>query len=423
VFSGCMNLQNNLKKPKKTINLQHIKVMMTRTETFLKRQAQTNQTPYLLDIDRAEGLYIWDKSGKRYMDMIAGVAVNNIGHRHPKVISAIREQLDKHLHVMVYGEYIQDSQLALANSLASILPETLSCSYIVNSGTEANEAALKLVKRVTGRHEIIACHQAYHGSTHGSLSVTGNETKKSKFRPLLPAINYITFNDVKSLDIITNDTAGVIIETIQGDAGLRVPTLDFIGALRQKCDDTGALLIFDEVQVGMGRTGKMFAFEHFDVVPDILTLGKGLGGGMPIGALISSFDHMHELTHSPMLGHITTFGGHPVIAAAANACIEVLKSENWIVEADRKGGKLANKIESHPEVITVRQSGLFFAIEMADFNRVKLVVDKCLEKGLIGFWFLSCPNAFRLSPPLSITDEEIDLAGQIILEAIEETAN
>lgn len=394
---------------------------MTREEQFLTIQAQTSPSPYLIDVDRAEGIYIWDKSGKKYMDMIAGVAVTNIGHRHPKVIEAIQQQLDKHLHVMVYGEYIQDAQLNLANNLKSILPNTLNCSYIVNSGTEANEGAIKLAKRYTGRKEIVSCKASYHGSTHGSLSVTGNETKKVKFRPLLPLVKFIEFNNIESLEIITNKTACVIIETIQGDAGLREPTLAFINALRQKCNDVGALLIFDEVQVGMGRCGKMFSFEHYNIIPDILTLGKALGGGMPIGAFISSYEIMNTLTHNPMLGHITTFGGHPLICAAANACLDVLKTEPWIDQANEKGKRLAQALMQNNEVLEVRQKGLFFAVEMGSFERVKLVVDKCLELGLIGFWFLSTPTAFRLSPPLSITHQEIDLAIDIILKAIEET--
>jgi len=394
---------------------------MTREEQFLKFQGQTNPSPYLIDVDRAEGIYIWDKSGKKYMDMIAGVAVTNIGHKHPKVIQAIKNQLDKHLHVMVYGEYIQDTQLDLANNLASILPTKLNCSYIVNSGTEANEAAIKLAKRTTGRSEIIACQSSYHGSTHGSLSVTGNETKKANYRPLLPMVKFIEFNNIESLNIITGKTACVIIETIQGDAGLREPTIEFITKLREVCNTNGTLLIFDEVQVGMGRTGKMFAFEHYNVIPDILTLGKGLGGGMPIGAFMSSYDIMQNLTHNPMLGHITTFGGHPVITAAANASIDVLKSENWIEQSEAKAKILVDLLLANDEVLEVRQKGLFFAVEMGSFDRVKLVVDKCLEKGLIGFWFLSTPTAFRLSPPLSITNEEIRQAGQIILEAIKET--
>jgi acetylornithine/succinyldiaminopimelate/putrescine aminotransferase len=369
-------------------------------------------------VDRAEGIYIYDKSGKRYMDMIAGVAVNNIGHNHPKVIAAIQEQLPKHLHVMVYGEYLQDSQLALANNLASILPDNLSCSYIVNSGTEANEAAVKLAKRYTGRQQIVSCTNSYHGSTHGSLSVTGNKTKQSAFQPLLPQIDFIEFNNIDSLQIITEATAGVIIETIQGDAGLVKPTQEFLDALRAKCNETGALLIFDEVQVGMGRTGKMFAFEHYNVLPDILTLGKALGGGMPIGAFISSHEIMHTLTENPVLGHITTFGGHPVNCAAANACIDVLNEENWIAEAENKGQLLENILSESSSIVEIRRAGLFFAIDLGDEQKVAQVVEKCLQKGLIGFWFLSTPTAFRLSPPLSISEEQLKEAGKIILECL-----
>ena len=397
--------------------------MTTRKETFLKLQAQTNETPYLIDVDRAEGIYIWDKSGKKYTDMIAGVAVNNIGHRHPKVIAAIKTQLDKHLHVMVYGEYIQDSQLALAKNLAAILPDSLSCSYIVNSGTEANEGAIKLAKRVTGRQQVISCKAAYHGSTHGSLSVGGNESKKIPFQPLLPQIDFIEFNNIASIELITEKTACVIIETIQGDAGLRQPTPEFITTLREKCTATGTLLIFDEVQVGMGRTGKFFAFEHYNIIPDILTLGKALGGGMPIGAFISSYEMMQTLTNNPVLGHITTFGGHPVICAAANACIEVLNEENWIAEADRKGKLLANILQQSNKVKEIRRIGLFFAIEMESTEVVAQVVEKCMAKGIIGFWFLSCNNSFRLAPPLTITESEIRTACEIITSIMNEISN
>ena len=392
--------------------------MNKRLNTFLTHQGQTNQSPYLIDVDRAEGIYIWDKNGKRYMDMIAGVAVNNIGHNHQKVIEAIKQQLDKHLHVMVYGEYLQDSQLDLAENLVSILPKSLNCSYIVNSGTEANEAALKLAKRYTGRQQIISCKNSYHGSTHGSLSATGNETKQSSFKPLLPQIDYITFNDIDSLQLITDKTACVLIETIQGDAGLRKPTQQFITALREKCTETGALLIFDEVQVGMGRTGKFFAFEHYNVVPDILTLGKALGGGMPIGAFISSTEIMHSLTHNPMLGHITTFGGHPINCAAANACINVLKEENWVAEADSKGQYLEYLLKQHPAIKEIRRTGLFFAIDLGNEEKVAHTVKACLDKGVIGFWFLSTPTAFRLSPPLSITKEQLKEAGEVILASL-----
>ena len=395
---------------------------MAEATDFLNSQGQTSPTPYLIEVDRAEGIYIYDKSNKSYMDMIAGVAVNNIGHGHPKVVSALKNQIDKHLHVMVYGEFIQDSQLAFSQKLASLLPPTLNSVYTVNSGTEANEAALKLAKRVTGRSELIAFRGSYHGSTHGSLSVSGNETKKQAFRPLIPDVQFLDFNAAADLHLITSKTACVIIEPIQGDAGVRIPSTSFMKALRAKCSEVGALLIFDEIQCGIGRTGKLFAFEHFDVVPDILTLGKALGGGMPIGALVSSKENLDQFTYNPMLGHITTFGGHPVICAAANACLEVMKSEIDYKEVERLGALLEETLMKSEEITDVRRIGMMYAFDMGSFERVEKVVKKCLEKGLISFWFLSHPNSFRLSPPLTISEVEINKAGRIILEAIAETA-
>lgn len=387
-------------------------------DNFLNLLAQTNEHPYLIHVEKAEGIYIWDHSGKRYMDMIAGVAVNNIGHRHPKVVKAIKDQADKYLHVMVYGEFIQDAQNKLAFNLTQLLPEHLNCVYLVNSGTEANEGAIKLAKRVTGQYEIVSCRGSYHGSTQGSLSISGNETKKSAFRPLLPGVNFIEFNNEGDLKKITNKTAAVILETIQGDAGVRIPSRTFMQALRKKCDETGTILILDEIQCGMGRCGSFFAFEQFGIVPDILTLGKALGGGMPIGAFIANKSLMSALTHEPMLGHITTFGGHPVIAAAANACLNILQEENWIAEAEKKGQLLENILSGNSEIKEIRRAGLMFAIDMESSERVAQVVSKCLEKGLISFWFLSHPYSFRLSPPLSITEGEIKEAGRIILDAI-----
>jgi len=395
---------------------------MAEATDFLNSQGQTSPTPYLIEVDRAEGIYIYDKSNKSYMDMIAGVAVNNIGHGHPKVVSALKNQIDKHLHVMVYGEFIQDSQLAFSQKLASLLPPTLNSVYTVNSGTEANEAALKLAKRVTGRSELIAFRGSYHGSTHGSLSVSGNETKKQAFRPLIPDVQFLDFNAAADLHLITSKTACVIIEPIQGDAGVRIPSSSFMKALRAKCSEVGALLIFDEIQCGIGRTGKLFAFENFDVVPDILTLGKALGGGMPIGALVSSKENLDQFTFNPMLGHITTFGGHPVICAAANACLEVMESEIDYKEVERLGALLEETLMKSKEITAVRRIGMMYAFDMVSFERVEKVVKKCLEKGLISFWFLSHPNSFRLSPPLTISEVEINKAGRIILEAIAETA-
>jgi acetylornithine/N-succinyldiaminopimelate aminotransferase len=394
---------------------------MTLKEDFLKFQGQTNQSPYLIDVDRAEGIYIYDKSGRAYMDMIAGVAVNNIGHRHPKVVSALKNQIDSYLHVMVYGEYIQDEPLNFSKKLVSLLPEKLNCVYTVNSGTEANEAALKLAKRVTGRTELVSFRGSYHGSTHGSMSVSGNETKKQAYRPLLPDVRFLSYNSITELENISTKTAGVIIETIQGDAGVRIPTLDFMIALRKRCDEVGALLIFDEIQCGMGRTGRMFAFEHFNVTPDVLTLGKAIGGGMPIGVLVSSYENLYEFTYNPMLGHITTFGGHPVICAAANACLEVLSSDIDFKEVERLGKLLESIVSKNDEIKEVRRIGMMFAFDMESFERVERVVKSCLEKGLVSFWFLSHPYSFRLSPPLNITEEEIIKAGNIILQAISET--
>jgi acetylornithine/succinyldiaminopimelate/putrescine aminotransferase len=393
-----------------------------RKEDFIQMLGQTNQFPYLIDVERAEGIYIYDKSGKAYMDMISGVAVNNLGHGHPKIISAIKNQAEKHLHVMVYGEFIQDAPLAFARKLISLLPEQLNCVYAVNSGTEAIEASLKLVKRVTGRIELVSFRGSYHGSTHGSMSVSGNEVKKQAFRPLLPDVRFLQHNSIEDLSQISTKTAGVLIETVQGDAGVRIPSKEFLVALRQRCDEVGALLIFDEIQCGMGRTGSVFAFEKFNVVPDVLALGKALGGGLPIGAVVSSHDNLWEFTYNPMLGHITTFGGHPLICASANAFLEVLTSEIDFNEVERLGALLASIIGQSDEIKEIRRAGMMFAFDMESFERVEKVVNACLEKGLISFWFLSHPYSFRLSPPLNITEEEIVKAGTIILEAIKETA-
>jgi acetylornithine/N-succinyldiaminopimelate aminotransferase len=394
---------------------------MSQRDFFLSHLGQTTPYPFLVEVERAEGIYIYDKQGKSYMDMISGVAVNNIGHRHPKVVSALKNQIDRYLHVMVYGEFIQDSQQLLVKELLEVLPESLDGVYVVNSGTEAIEAALKLAKRVTGRMELISFRGSYHGSTHGSMSVSGNEVKKQAFRPLLPDVQFLKHNELIDLERITEKTAGVILETIQGDAGVRRPSVTFLKALRQRCDEVGALLILDEIQCGMGRTGKFFAFEHFDVVPDILTLGKALGGGMPIGALVSSQKRLMEFTHAPMLGHITTFGGHPVVCAAAAAAVQVLKSEiNW-TELEEKAQRFENRFKQHPEIVEIRRVGMMFAFDMVSAERVERVVSRCMERGLITFWFLSHPYSFRLSPPLTITEDELNLAADLILESIEET--
>lgn len=356
------------------------------------------------------------------MDMIAGVAISNIGHNHPKVVDAVHAQLDRHMHVMVYGEFIQDAQLDFSERLSGMLPDSLDMVYTVNSGTEANEAALKLAKRVTERMELVSFKGSYHGSTHGSMSVSANEVKKSAYRPLVPGVRFLEYNSVSDLKQITAQTAGVIIETVQGDAGVRVPDRAFMQALRQRCTEVGALLIFDEIQCGMGRTGKLFAFEHFGVVPDILTLGKALGGGMPIGAVVSSSERMLLFSHDPILGHITSFGGHPVICAAANACLQVFQEEINFTEVERIGALLETALRNEPEILEVRRIGMMYAFDMVSSERVAKVVDRCMEKGLISFWFLSHPYSFRLSPPLTISEEEMREAIRIIRESIHETA-
>jgi acetylornithine/succinyldiaminopimelate/putrescine aminotransferase len=389
-----------------------------RKDRFLLAQGQTSPFPILLDIDYAQGSYIYTKDGRRYLDMIAGVAVNNIGHSHPSVVEALHQQVDKYLHVMVYGEFIQDAPLAFSERLISLLPNSLNCVYAVNSGTEANEAALKLAKRVTGRKELISCYGAYHGSTHGSLSVSSNETKKAPFQPLLPVVSFIEHNSIADLERITENTAAVIIEPIQGDAGVRAASKSYMSALRKKCDETGAQLIFDEIQCGMGRTGKLFALEHYDVVPDILTLGKALGGGMPIGAFVSSKEKMDLLSHDPILGHITTFGGHPVVCAAACASLSVLSKIDF-KEVEEIGYYIEEKLIKHPHVIEIRREGMMFAIDMKNAELVNNVVNNCLSLGLISFWFLSHPNSFRLSPPLTLSMEQAEEAVDIILQAMD----
>jgi acetylornithine/succinyldiaminopimelate/putrescine aminotransferase len=384
-----------------------------------KHLAQTTMFPFALEIEKADGIYIIDKNKKKYIDLISGVGVSNIGHGNKTIIDAIINQVDRYLHVMVYGEYIQQSQINAAKLLTSFLPKELDCCYFVNSGTEANEAALKLAKRITGRTKMIACIGSYHGNTHGSMSVSSNEAKKSAFRPLLPDVYFMRFNVMEDLSMIDEKTACVIIETIQGDAGIRIPSKDYLKALRSRCTDVGAILILDEIQAGMGRTGKMFAFEHFDITPDILTLGKALGGGMPVGCMVTSTRNMSLLTHDPMLGHISTFAGHPVICAAVAACLELYRYNTILEKAETKGKLFAEKLSKHPRIKEIRRIGLFFAIDLANANEVQAVVENCLQNGLISFWFLSCPSSFRIAPPLTISEIEIDNACRIILQALD----
>ena len=388
---------------------------------FHTHLGQTSPYPLGIVIERAEGIYIYDKQGNAYADLISGIAVSSLGHGHPKILRAIHAQVDRHLHTMVYGEFIQDAQMNFAEELLALLPSNLQSVYPVNSGTEAIEAAMKLTKRATGRHELIAFKGSYHGSTQGSMSISYNELKKTNYRPLLPGVTFIALNDWEDLANITGKTAGVFLETVQGDAGVRIPDVAFLQALRERCTATGTLLVFDEIQCGLGRTGRHFAFEYFGVIPDVLVLGKALGGGMPIGALVTSQELMSVFKDHPKLGHITTFGGHPVACSAAAAFLQVLKSEINFDQVEASASIFRSIIGSHPEILEVRNLGLMFAFDMASAERVERVVMRCLEKRILTFWFLSHPYSFRLAPPLTITPEEARYYAQEIYQAIEET--
>ncbi len=387
-------------------------------QLFLQYNAQTSLEPLLLEFVRAKGMYLYDADKKVYMDLIAGIGVSNIGHCHPEVVRAIQKQAETYMHLMVYGEYVQSPQIKYAEELASVLPPSLNCTYFVSSGAEATEGALKLAKRYTGRTEIISCHNSYHGSSHGALSVMGNEYYKQAFRPLLPDIKFINFNNIPDLEMITQATACVIIETIQGEAGVRIPAANYMKLLRQRCTDTGTLLILDEIQTGFGRTGKLFAFEHFDVIPDILLIAKGMAGGMPMGAFISSSNIMGVLSHQPILGHISTFGGHPVCCAAGLATLQVIQSEK-LVDAVEQKGAIFRKLLVHPGIREVRIIGLMIAVEFKDFDFNKKIIDRCIEHGIITDWFLHCDHSMRIAPPLIITENEIGKACNVIIEAID----
>ena len=381
--------------------------------------ANTTNQPFGIEVVSAEGIYLVDRSGKKYIDLISGIAVSNLGHQNQHIKSALLDQLNKHLHIMVFGEFSQEIQNKLAQKLATFLPESLNCLYVVNSGTEANEAALKLAKRATGKSRLVSFRGAYHGSTHGSLSVSGNEQKKYAFRPLLPDVLQLPFNDCDALESIDHQVAGVIIEPIQGDAGVRIPSKEFMAKLRRICDEHCILLIADEIQTGFGRTGKLFAYEHFDIVPDIVTIGKAFGGGMPIGGLVTSQKIMSLFTSNPPLGHITTFGGHPMCCAGALAGLEVLENENIVSKVEQKG-VLFESLLKHKMIMEIRRKGLFFAIELENPDIVQKVVEGCKNKGLLSFWFLSCPESFRIAPPLIITEKQIALSCEIINEVMDE---
>jgi acetylornithine/N-succinyldiaminopimelate aminotransferase len=393
--------------------------MLTNRQIFLNHVAQTSESPLALEIVKAEGLYLYDNEGKKYIDLISGISVSNVGHRHPKVVAAIKDQLDKFMHLMVYGEFIQSPQTQLAKALSSILPDNLNAVYFVNSGTEAIEGAMKLAKRATGRTEIISFKHAYHGSSQGSLSVMGSEEFKNAFRPLLPDTRSIRFNSDEDLGFITERTACVIVETIQGEAGAIIPENNFLKKLRERCNTVGALLVADEIQCGFGRTGSMFAFEQYGFIPDILCLAKGLGGGMPIGAFISSPKIMNVLTNNPVLGHITTFGGHPVSCAASLATLNVLLEEK-LVDSVHEKELLFRSLLIHPLIRSINGKGLLLAIEFESYDQNKKIIDKCIEKGCITDWFLFNSHSMRIAPPLTISLEEIRSSCRIIMESISE---
>lgn len=389
---------------------------------FYKYQAQTSPYPLGMEVSHALGSYIYDTNGKKYLDFVAGVSACTLGHQHPKVKQAIIDQLNKYAHVMVYGEYAQDPAVALCKLLAENMPTQLNKTYLVNSGTEATEGALKLARRVTGRSQFISCHNAYHGNTMGSMSVMGFEERKQIFRPLVPDVDFITFNSEEDLQKITTKTAGIILETIQGGAGFIQPQDDFLKKVRQRCDEVGAMMILDEIQPGFGRTGQLFGFQNYDVVPDVVVMGKGMGGGMPVGAFTANEKHMDLLSHDPKLGHITTFGGHPVIAAACLATLQELVETNLMQQCLQKE-QLFRNLLVHPLIQEIRGEGLMLAVMTESPEITNQVIFKCQEKGLILFWLLFEGCAIRITPPLTLTEEEIKEGCGIIIEAMNEIMN
>ncbi|MCF2443857.1 aspartate aminotransferase family protein [Dyadobacter sp. CY345] len=393
---------------------------------FFDHLAQTSDYPLALEIERAEGVYMYDTDGKQYLDLISGIGVSNVGHRHPEVLAALHKQLDKHMHLLVYGEFVQSTQVQLAKALVDTLdiesgtPSPFGKTdnvYFTNSGTEAVEGAMKLAKRFTGRAEFISCFNAYHGATQGALSLSGAEHFKRGFRPLLPEIKNIIHGNLDDLQHITSKTAAVVIEIIGGESGVRVPSLEYVKALRERCTQVGALLIIDEIQTGFGRTGSFWAFEQYNIYPDILLSAKGMGGGMPIGAFMASQQIMSVFKNNPILGHITTFGGHPVSSAASLAALQVTLKDNLAENAIAKG-ELFKSLLVHPKIKEVRGRGLMLAAEMESFEALKQTIDRCIENGVITDWFLFCDNSMRLAPPLIITDEQIREGCAVILEVL-----
>lgn len=386
---------------------------------FLKYQAQTTAHSLAFEVSHAKGSYIYGKDQKAYLDFAAGVSANTLGHSNPKIIEAIKEQVDKHLHVMVYGEYVQEKPVELCKKLSELLPKPLETTYLVNSGAEAIDGAIKLAKRVTSRAEIISAKMSYHGNTHGALSVSGNEDFKRAFRPLLPNVNFIRFNNFDDILKITTNTAGVILETIQGAAGFIEPKNNWLKAVKERCEKVGALLILDEIQPGFGRSGQLFAFMNYDIVPDILVMGKGMAGGVPIGAFTASYEHMSHLQANPQLGHITTFGGNPVVAAAALAVLDELQDSKLIQQTLTKE-KLFRELLIHPKIKSIAGKGLMLAAELPSAEFTIKFAQKCMEKGLIVFWLLYSGEFLRITPPLTISEDEIKKGCEIIMNTLDE---
>ncbi len=392
---------------------------MDTRQLFLNHVAQTSPSPIGIEMVKAEGVYLYDTDGKPYIDGIAGFSVANIGHSHPKVVEAVQQQAAQYMHLIVYGEFIQQPQVTYAKLLADNLPPTLNCVYFTNSGTEATEGAMKLAKRVTGRSKIISFNKSYHGSTQGALSVMGSEYWRNSFRPLLPDVYHFDYGSVEAIDAIDSQTACVILEVVQAEAGIIAPTKEWLKAVREKCNQHCVLLIADEIQSGFGRTGTLWAFEQFDVVPDILLLGKALGGGMPLGAFIASQKLMSTLTYEPVLGHITTFGGHPVCCAAGKVALEVLLENKWIEEVKQKEQFLLERLQ-HPAIISIKSFGLWMALEFDSFETNHAIIQKCIAKGLITDWFLFAPHCLRIAPPLCINEKELHKLCDAVLKSIVE---
>ena len=386
--------------------------------TFFRHVGQTSPSPLAIEVDKADGVFLYSGQ-KRYLDLVSGVCVSNIGHNNPEVVEAVRRQAGDYFHLMVYGEMIEAPQVLHARLLTSILPPSLDCIYYVNSGTEAVDAALKLAKRLTGRRRMASFINCYHGSSHASMSLMSDDTRKAAFRPLLPEVDHLRFNREEDLVRITEETACVIVEPVQGEAGVILPAEGFLQALRERCDRTGTLLIFDEVQTGFGRTGRMFAFEKFGVVPDILVLAKALGGGMPLGVVVSSKQRLDAFTSDPVLGHITTFGGHPVCCAAALASLRILLREDWVQGAEAKGQYIEDSLRPHPAVKEIRRAGLLLAVDLGSPEAAERMLGLLMEEGAVSDYFLYNPTSFRIAPPLSIGQEDVDTAIEIVTKALD----